>query len=155
VVVTTTEELLEAVAAARPRAVIRVAPGTYKTTIRFERANSGAAGSPVVLTARDGLGTAVIDGDGASITVKFSGAAHVEIRDLEITGGGHPEAGAPTIARDQGKRAPIPGAEEPAAGPAAFDDLEARLRFLKRLFEEELITEQEYAAKKAELLEQM
>jgi hypothetical protein len=66
-----------------------------------------------------------------------------------------PEASAPAIARDQGKRAPAPGAEEPAADPAAFDDLEARLRFLKRLFEEELITEQEYAAKKAELLEQM
>jgi hypothetical protein len=89
VVVTTTEQLREAVAAARPGAVIEIAPGTYQTTIRFERANSGAAGSPVVLTARDGLGTAVIDGDGASITVKFSGAAHVEIRDLEITGGGH------------------------------------------------------------------
>ena len=54
-----------------------------------------------------------------------------------------------------GKRTPAAGAEEPAAGPAAFDDLEARLRFLKRLFEEELITEQEYAAKKAELLEEM
>jgi hypothetical protein len=89
VVVTTTEQLLEAVGAARPGAVIRIAPGTYKATIRFERANSGAAGAPVVLTARDGLGTAVIDGGGASITVKLSGAAHVEIRDLEITGGGH------------------------------------------------------------------
>ena len=46
-------------------------------------------------------------------------------------------------------------APAPAAGPAAFADLEARLRFLKRLFEEELITEQEYAAKKAELLQEM
>jgi Right handed beta helix region len=51
----------------------------------------------------------------------------------------------------------VPGREAPApaAGPAAFDDLEARLRFLKRLFEEELITEQEYAGKKAQLLKEM
>jgi Right handed beta helix region len=68
---------------------------------------------------------------------------------------GEPAASGPAIARDQGKRTPAPDAEEPAAGPAAFDDLEARLRFLKRLFEEALITEQEYTAKKAELLEEM
>jgi hypothetical protein len=43
----------------------------------------------VVLGARDGLGSVVLDGDGANITVKFSGAAYVEIRDLEITGGGY------------------------------------------------------------------
>jgi hypothetical protein len=43
---------------------------------------------------------------------------------------------------------------EPAAG-AVFADLEAKLRFLKRLFEENLITEQEYTAKKAQLLKDM
>ena len=43
-------------------------------------------------------------------------------------------------------------AAEPAAGPAARDDLEAKLRLLKRLFEQELITDQEYTAKKAQLL---
>ena len=57
--------------------------------IRFDQTNSGSAGRPVVVRARDALGSVVIDGAGASITIKFSGAAHVEIRDLEVTGGGH------------------------------------------------------------------
>ena len=42
------------------------------------------------------------------------------------------------------------GGQEPAAGPVA--DLEAKLRLLKRLFEEDLITQEEYTAKKAQLL---
>jgi hypothetical protein len=65
---------------------------------------------------------------------------------------------------------PMPGAAAAAAGPnaepgaaadvepaagAVFADLEAKLRFLKRLFEENLITEQEYTAKKAQLLKDM
>ena len=89
VIVTTTEQLRAAVAAARPGDVILIAPGVYKTTIRFAAGNSGTDGAPVVLGARDGLGTVVIDGDGANITAKLSGAAYVEIRDLEITGGGY------------------------------------------------------------------
>jgi hypothetical protein len=44
------------------------------------------------------------------------------------------------------------GGEEPAGGPAPAADLEAKLRLLKRLFEEELITQEEYTAKKAQLL---
>ena len=67
------------------------------------------------------------------------------------------EPAVPPVARaEPGEKAtPAPGGEEPAAGPAAFDDLEARLRFLKRLFDDELITEQEYAAKKAQLLREL
>ena len=42
--------------------------------------------------------------------------------------------------------------KEPAAGPAPVADLEAKLRLLKRLFEEDLITQEEYTAKKAQLL---
>ena len=42
--------------------------------------------------------------------------------------------------------------EEPPAGPAPDADLEAKLRLLKRLFEEDLITQEEYTAKKAQLL---
>ncbi|HZA67134.1 MAG TPA: right-handed parallel beta-helix repeat-containing protein [Geminicoccaceae bacterium] len=64
------------------------------------------------------------------------------------------EPGAPAPARDlvtEGSTAATSGAE-PAAGPAAWDDLEAKLRLLKRLFEQELVTEEEYTAKKAELL---
>jgi Right handed beta helix region len=64
--------------------------------------------------------------------------------------------GAEAVARDrpdEGERAA--GGEEPAAGPAASEDIEARLRLLKRLFEKELITEEEYTAKKAQLLESL
>jgi hypothetical protein len=34
-------------------------------------------------------------------------------------------------------------------------DVEAKLRLLKRLFEQALITEQEYSAKKADLLDRL
>ena len=47
------------------------------------------------------------------------------------------------------------GAEEPAAGAADHGDIEAKLRLLKRLFDEKLITEEEYAAKKAQLLKSL
>jgi hypothetical protein len=56
------------------------------------------------------------------------------------------------VARDRPQpEPPAAGGEEPAAGPA-FDDLEGKLRLLKRLFEQDLITEEEYTAKKAQLL---
>jgi hypothetical protein len=89
VVVASPGQLRETIAAARPGDTILVAPGRYRTRIRFDQTNSGSARRPVVVRARDALGSVVIDGTGASITIKFSGAAHVEIRDLEITGGGH------------------------------------------------------------------
>jgi hypothetical protein len=66
------------------------------------------------------------------------------------------QPGAEALARDRpekGERAA--GAEEPAAGPAGHSDIEAKLRLLKRLFDEELITEEEYTAKKAQLLENL
>ena len=56
-------------------------------------------------------------------------------------------------ARDRPQQeAAASAAEEPAAGLAVVDDIEAKLRLLKRWFEEGLITEEEYAAKKAQLL---
>jgi hypothetical protein len=59
---------------------------------------------------------------------------------------------APAPARDNvTEEAVSPGCAEPDTVPAAGDDLEARLRLLKRLFEQELITEQEYAATKGQL----
>ena len=89
VVVASAVQLREAIAAARPGDTILIAPGRYQTRIRFDQTNSGSVGRPVVVRARDALGSVVIDGTGASITIKFSGAAHVEIQDLEVTGGGH------------------------------------------------------------------
>lgn len=88
-VVGSAAQLRAAIAAARPGDEILIAPGRYRTRIRFDPTNSGSAGRPVLVRARDHLGSVVIDGGGTSITIKFSGAAHVEIRDLEITGGGH------------------------------------------------------------------
>jgi hypothetical protein len=89
VAVTSAAQLRAAIAAARPGDQILIAPGRYPTRLRFDQANSGSAARPVVVRAREGLGSVVIDGAGASITIKFSGAGHVEIHDLEITGGGH------------------------------------------------------------------
>ena len=54
---------------------------------------------------------------------------------------------------EEGKRAA--GGEEPAAGAADHGDIETKLRLLKRLFDEELITEEEYTAKKAQLLKSL
>jgi hypothetical protein len=61
--------------------------------------------------------------------------------------------GTEAVARDRPEEGGLAtGGEEPAAGPAAFEDLETKLRLLKRLFEQGLITEEEYTAKKAQLL---
>jgi hypothetical protein len=61
--------------------------------------------------------------------------------------------GAVAVARNRPEEAGLAsGDEQPAAGPAAFENLERKLRLLKRLFEEGLISEDEYTTKKAELL---
>ena len=61
-----------------------------------------------------------------------------------------------TVARDRPEeRERAAGGEEPAAGAADHGNIEAKLRLLKRLFDEKLITEEEYAAKKAQLLENL
>jgi Right handed beta helix region len=66
------------------------------------------------------------------------------------------QPGQEAVVRDRtGERGRAAGGEEPAAGPASADDIEAKLRLLKRLFEEELITEEEYTAKKAQLLKSL
>jgi hypothetical protein len=68
--------------------------------------------------------------------------------------GGQPDPGA--VAPDRPREQPqAAGGDEPAAGPTAFGDIEAKLRLLKRLYEDELITEDEYAAKKAQLLKSL
>ena len=87
--VATMPQLQTAVRQAGPGDTIEILPGRYRGTLRFNAGNSGEPGAAVVLRARDGPGSVVIDGDGANITVKFSRARHVEIRHLDITGGGH------------------------------------------------------------------
>jgi hypothetical protein len=62
-------------------------------------------------------------------------------------------SGAAVVGARPDEKAAARGGEEPAAGPAPVADFETKLRLLKRLFEEELITEEEYTAKKAQLLD--
>jgi hypothetical protein len=60
------------------------------------------------------------------------------------------------VALEQPGSPPRPNAApEPGAGPVAEDELEAKLRLLKRLFDQALITEEEYTAKKADLLDRL
>lgn len=78
--------LQTAIREARPGDKILIAPGHYKTRLRFNAANSGTEAAPIVIAARDGSATVVIDGSGGSIAVKFSGASHIRMRGLDITG---------------------------------------------------------------------
>lgn len=78
--------LVQAVRDAKPGDTILIAPGRYKTPLRFTAANSGTKAEPIVITSRDGPGTVVIDGSGSSIAIKFSGASHIAMRRLDVTG---------------------------------------------------------------------
>ena len=82
-------QLNAAIADIRPGDRIEIAPGRYRMKIRLRAASSGTSEAPVVLTARDGPQTVVIDGDGTDIVVKFSAAAHIRLEALDITGGGY------------------------------------------------------------------
>ena len=82
--------------------------------------------------------------EGNVVPLVGPGSVDSSVGDAEAIARDRPEEGQPAI-----------GDEEPAAGPAALGDIEAKLRLLKRLFEEELITEEEYAAKRAQLLESL
>jgi Right handed beta helix region len=60
------------------------------------------------------------------------------------------------VTLDRPGSAPRPSAGQEGAGTAvAENEIEAKLRLLKRLFEQALITEEEYTAKKADLLDQL
>lgn len=82
-------QLTAAIAGARPGATILIAPGRYAVKMRFTSMNSGTQGAPVLVASRNGPGTVVIDGAGADITVKFTGASHIRLEGMDITGGGY------------------------------------------------------------------
>ena len=88
VVVAGAVELRDALAAARPGAEILIAPGRYQMPIRSDQTNSGSSGRPVV-RACDALGSVVIDGAGASITISSAALRTSKLGDPEVTGGGH------------------------------------------------------------------
>ena len=71
-----------------------------------------------------------------------------------VDAGGAPSARDVTL--DRSGHAPRSGAgPEAAPGAVAGQEIEAKLRLLKRLFEQALITAEEYTAKKADLLDQL
>jgi hypothetical protein len=70
-----------------------------------------------------------------------------------VDAGGAPSAS--EVMLDRSGNAPPPGAGPEAAAAVAGQDIEARLRLLKRLFEQALITAEEYSAKKADLLDRL
>jgi hypothetical protein len=88
--VATAAALSSAVAAAHPGTVVCLAPGTYAlgAPLRLGAAQSGTAGAPVVIRARDGAGTAVLDGTGAEEVVAVT-ASHLVLRELELVNGNY------------------------------------------------------------------
>ena len=82
-------------------------------------------------------------------------ANQIEGDVVPLVGPGTVDAEAPAQAvRDDRPKAERANTRRSRAGrrPAAWVELEAKLRMLKRFFEDELINDKEYAAKKAELL---
>ncbi|MFL6047171.1 MAG: carbohydrate-binding domain-containing protein [Propionibacteriaceae bacterium] len=66
-------------------------PGTYRLSdrLKFPADVSGSASSPATLAARDGLGSVTIDANGAEEALYFTGASHVIVTGLKITGGAY------------------------------------------------------------------
>ena len=89
--VTDAAQLQRAVEEAKPGDTILIAPGRYAMRLIFTAQNSGTENAPVVLRPRDGAGSVVIDSreTGADMTVKFTGASHIQLEGLDITGGGY------------------------------------------------------------------
>jgi hypothetical protein len=116
------------------------APGYRISNNRFRSDNP----HEVAFVRNETLVPAILEGnqlDGTVVALVGPGSVDAErAPDAEAVVRERPEAGAVA-----------PGSEEPAAGPA-FAELEAKLRLLKRLYEQDLISEEEYTAKKAQLL---
>ncbi len=83
--------LAAAVARLRPDRTVCLAPGSYRLTARlvFSAAQSGRASAPAVLAARNGPGTVTIDANGNEEALYFTGARHVFVTGLRITGGAY------------------------------------------------------------------
>lgn len=87
--VSTAEQLTAAILTAQPGDLISIAPGRYRMKMRFTSDTSGTKRNPVILAPRDGSDTVIVDGTGNQITIKFSNAKHIQLRMLNITGGGY------------------------------------------------------------------
>ncbi len=89
VTVSNAEQLDRAVHMAEPGDHIIISPGRYRAKLRFTAKNSGTKSSPVIVIARDGPKTVVIDGGGTDITIKFNASSYIRLETLDITGGGY------------------------------------------------------------------
>ncbi len=78
------DELIRAVRDARPGTVILLEAGQYRGGLVFENVR-GTTGRPVVIAAADEDRPPVLQG-GSSV-LQFSGPAHIELRNLVLTGG--------------------------------------------------------------------
>lgn len=87
--VTSLEALRAALHTACPGTRVLIRPGHYAGRIIVGPRTAGTAERPIVVTAEQGLGSVTIDGAGATITWKFSGASFVHLKGLQITGGGY------------------------------------------------------------------
>lgn len=89
--VATVPELEAALQGLGPGVTVCLAPGQYVLASRLSlpAARSGAADAPAVIAARDGRGTVTIDGGGNEESFYFTGARHVVLRGLRITGGAY------------------------------------------------------------------
>lgn len=76
------DQLAQAVAAARPGDTIRMAPGTYSPVVIT---TSGTAEAPITLT---GPADAVVTGSGKDYTVHLDGASWWQLVGFTVTGGG-------------------------------------------------------------------
>jgi hypothetical protein len=81
VTVDTRESLIAAVRQAGPGTTVRVAPGTYRGGLSFDRLRGGA-GRPIVIAALDENDPPVFEGGGSGIHLRRP--VHVELRNLVI-----------------------------------------------------------------------
>jgi parallel beta-helix repeat protein len=84
-------DLAGAVAKLAAGRTLCLAPGTYKLRdrLKFPSGVSGTASAPATLAARDGVGSVTIDANGAEEALYFTGASHVIVTGLRITGGAY------------------------------------------------------------------
>lgn len=150
-------------AAAAPRSPVYAKGALVRVTSKRINMRAGPSTSNAVVTALyQGTPLLVEEQSGDWIRVKTEGgdsgwvAAWLTFEDAKLS----PEAFAPAPSAPAAQvpatsPAPAPSTATAAASPPSQDDLFAKLKQLKRLHDAELITDEEYAAKKQQILDQL
>ncbi len=89
IAVSDADDLRAALRFAEPGQIIELEPGVYQGPFRMSEGASGTPESPVIIRPAAGTGRVVLDGNGTSITLKFSAVSHVTITGVDVTGGGY------------------------------------------------------------------